>query len=392
MVLVSNNYWIDDTRPCLTYGTRGVIHINVVISGPSRDLHSGVDGGAVVEPLFDLLAILASLSDSRGQILVPGFYDDVVAVSADEEALFDKVNLNMTEYCSDLGVRAVASTRSRDLLAARWLSPSLSVVSVDSTNSAKSFSKIPHTATAKLSIRFVPRQTAARLVALVSSHLETEFSKRRSPNTLKVEAVHSADWWQGDPKSPIYSAASRAIKEVWGTAPVLVREGGTMPITSFLSTHLAAPALLLPMGQSSDSAHLANERIRLSNLLRGKDVIKHLLSNLYTQPDIAANPPALDLHPIPVRPVVPCGPAGSHVHHHHSLPSPTLSSIAEGCSEPCQSTAAAAVAAVAAAAPAPGSSCSSRSLAFDHTASSLFHPPSAADQPATGAGDRKSVV
>eukprot|EP00048_Salpingoeca_helianthica_P005901 m.93046 g.93046 ORF g.93046 m.93046 type:complete len:1282 (+) comp13796_c0_seq2:297-4142(+) len=390
MVLVSNNYWIDDSRPCLTYGTRGVVHVNVSLMGPSHDVHSGVDGGAVVEPLCELVSILASLTDSRGQILVPGFYDDVCPMTSEEEALFDRVNLNMAEYCSNLGVRAVTSTRSRDVLAARWSNPTLSIVSVDSSNTAKSFSKIPRAATAKLSIRFVPRQSATRLVELLTHHLEIEFAKRRSPNTLKVEAVHTADWWLGDPKSTIYNAASRAIEEVWGQTPMLVREGGTMPITSFLSSYLAVPALLLPMGQASDGAHLANERIRLSNLLRGKDVIKHLLVNLYGQP---TQVPALSLteHPLPVRPVGPDSMPSSprrtsttltvpltSTGHARSAPGIVVTPDDECLANPTSSSAPAASPAVAVAVPAPLTlGAVGRSHSFEHVTTSLFTPPHA---------------
>eukprot|EP00047_Mylnosiga_fluctuans_P012762 m.27711 g.27711 ORF g.27711 m.27711 type:complete len:1166 (+) comp4449_c0_seq1:65-3562(+) len=283
MILVSNNYWLDDGRPCLTYGTRGVINVNVTLAGPSRNLHSGVDGGAIAEPMADLMFLLNSLTDSHGQILIPGFHSDVRPTTASELELFNSIQFDLDEYCKTLDVPHVNSTQARDVLMARWRFPTLSVVSVETTNTDRSFSVIPHTATAKVSIRFVPNQRAERLIHLLRSHLENEFSKRRSPNKLAFEVVHQADWWLGDPHSPIYLSAGRAIKKVWGETPVLVREGGTMPITSFLSRLLDAPALHLPMGQASDSAHLANERIRLANLIHGKDVVKNILFDLFNK-------------------------------------------------------------------------------------------------------------
>jgi len=133
---------------------------------------------------------------------------------------------------------------------------------------------------AKISVRTVPRQNPSRLVDLIRAHLKHEFGKRRSPNDLFIEVKKVGDWWYGDRGAEAFGMAERAIEEVWGQAPLYVREGGTMPITAFLEDLLKAPALHLPLGQSTDNAHLPNERIRYLNLTNGKEIIKNILSQV----------------------------------------------------------------------------------------------------------------
>jgi len=133
---------------------------------------------------------------------------------------------------------------------------------------------------AKISVRTVPRQNPSRLVDLIRAHLKHEFGKRRSPNDLFIEVKKVGDWWYGDRGAEAFGMAERAIEEVWGQPPLYVREGGTMPITAFLEDLLKAPALHLPLGQSTDNAHLPNERIRYLNLTNGKEIIKNILSQV----------------------------------------------------------------------------------------------------------------
>jgi acetylornithine deacetylase/succinyl-diaminopimelate desuccinylase-like protein len=279
LILVSNNYWIDETRPCLTYGMRGLVNLTISVSGPSHNLHSGVDGGALFEPMSDLIHVLSSLKD-RGQVTIPGFYEDVEVQSEEGLASYDKIGVSVSDYCKRLGVSAVAATNSRDLLAQRWRNPTLSVVSVETSNSDCSFTVIPHSATAKVSVRYVPRQTPEAIIERVKQHINHEFGKLRSPNALDIQVNHRGEWWLGDPKDKTFQAAGKAVRDVWGQEPLLVREGGTMPLTSFLVNTLKAPALHLPLGQSSDSAHLANERISINYLRKGKLVIERLFLEL----------------------------------------------------------------------------------------------------------------
>jgi len=132
----------------------------------------------------------------------------------------------------------------------------------------------------KVSLRHVPDQSVPKIVQMFKDYLTEEFAKMNTGNKLKIDCVRSGDWWLGDPSNTFYRAASTAIEEVWGMKPIFIREGGTIPITSFLEKSLQAPALLLPLGQSSDSAHLKNERLRLENLIKGKEVFKYFFKEI----------------------------------------------------------------------------------------------------------------
>lgn len=279
LILISNSYWSGDNRPCLTYGMRGSLDVEVNVSGPPRNLHSGVDGGAIVEPLNDLITVLSTLVDSRGVGLVPGFFDGVRAVSEEDRRLLADVE-HMNGYRTRTGCTSFTSNNEEELLSKRWLLPSLSVTSITTSNVAAVSSIIPRAAVGTLSVRFVPDQHPAEVLAAITSHLRHEFGKRRSPNQLDVACTASGDWWLGTPTGAEYALAERAVCKVWGEPPLYVREGGTMPIVSFLSRTLGAPVVQVPLGQASDGAHLPNERIRALNLHNGKLVFQLMLTEL----------------------------------------------------------------------------------------------------------------
>jgi di- and tripeptidase len=161
------------------------------------------------------------------------------------------------------------------VLLRRWREPSLTVHGV--TCSAANESIIPRAATAFLSVRTVPHMTSAATFALIAAHLRAAFEARCSVNTLSVAMTAHAAWWLQSPAAPHYQVAARAVLRHWGRAPVFVREGGTVRVTTFLEKTLRAPALHLPIGQSSDSPHLPNERLRLLNLVTGMRVLESTL-------------------------------------------------------------------------------------------------------------------
>ncbi|KNC84752.1 hypothetical protein SARC_03043 [Sphaeroforma arctica JP610] len=165
---------------------------------------------------------------------------------------------------------------------ARWRHPALSITGVRTSSGDHVFTNIAKRAVGQFSVRFVPDQTSTELVQVLTQHMSHEFRKRRSPNRLKFNVLHAADWWLGDPFNAIYKSAEKAIETVWKTKPFYVREGGTMSVTAVLEKYLNAPALHLPLGQSSDGAHLPNERISVNNVEKGRDVIKCFLSELGT--------------------------------------------------------------------------------------------------------------
>lgn len=294
VVLISNTLWVGERRPCLTYGMRGMISLSVEVKGPAKDLHSGNEGGVFSEPLADLNKILASLVDSRNNVSVPGFYDDVRQdmLEAALQRLQGSEEFSLESYRRALGVAELTAGRSEhELLTARWCQPTLSIVDVRVGTAADAdtahyrfgptrFSVIPRGAVGKISIRFVPDQSADTIIERVTAHIHHEHAKLRSGNTISVKVHNVGDWWDSDPGSALMQIAEGAVLAEWGEMPLLVREGGTMPVASVLEKLLGAPALLLPLGQSSDNCHLANERIRRLNLIRGKNVIKNILAAL----------------------------------------------------------------------------------------------------------------
>jgi di- and tripeptidase len=277
-VLVSNNYWLGDDHPCLTYGLRGVVKAVVTVEGGVKDVHSGVDGGAVVEPMVDLMRVLSALNrDSLGM-------EDVVPMAAAERALIESLPFSVPGYTKDFGCK-VASEDPLEVLVARWCEPSVSIHSVSASSDEPGggggpHTVIPHRVSAKVSVRTVPNQTKDRVFTKLKHHLAATHARLHSPNTLTVTQGPDGDWWLCDRDSRAFSVAREAIREVWGVDPLPVREGGSMPVISVLEKRFGAPAIVIPLGQQSDAAHLPNERIRIKNLLYGKEVLKKVFERL----------------------------------------------------------------------------------------------------------------
>ncbi|GAA6060784.1 hypothetical protein JCM10212_005433 [Sporobolomyces blumeae] len=280
VILVSNSYWIGEEIPCLTFGLRGVIHATIKIESDQPDLHSGIHGGVISEPLNDLVRVLACLTDADGRVRIPGFLDDVRKMDAAESKLYEAV----VERCTDIHSKERLSSHSHiaDPLASlvtRWRQPALSVHKVEVPGPAGK-TLIPNSATASVSIRIVPDQSLLDIVEKLKAHLNRSFAALRTRNTLTVDISHVSDWWLGDLKSPYFSALADCIAAEWGIEPLYIREGGSIPSLPFLEREFAADSVHLPLGTSSDSAHLPDERIRILNLERGKTIISNWLTSI----------------------------------------------------------------------------------------------------------------
>lgn len=223
------------------------------------------------------------------QVLVPEFYNEVAEVSQDEYATFDEIHLNIETYTKFVGVKNLIYSTAREILSSRWRQPTLSINTVNTSNYNDSATIIPKLASAKVSVRSVPDQKPEKIVELIRGHLKHEFGKRRSPNELSIEVKKIGDWWLADRSNASFRIAEEAVTEVWKQKPMFVREGGTMTITSFLERLLEAPAIHLPLGQSTDNAHLPNERIRYQNLMNGKEVMKKMLIKMGQETQVDAS-------------------------------------------------------------------------------------------------------
>lgn len=245
-----------------------MVHCQVEISSSGIDRHSGVDGGAVAEPMTDLVKLLSTLTGEKQRIAIPGFYDTVRSLTDEERQLY-KVLSAVTQ--------SPAST-----LSAKWREPSLTVHSIEVSGPTNS-TVIPATVKSRLSIRIVPDQQLDHIVQSLQDYLTSEFTKLQSPNKLQLKINHTADWWLGRLDDPWFTALENAIRDEWDVEPLRIREGGSIPSVPYLEKQFSCHALHLPMGQSTDQAHLANERMSLSNLQRGKSVVERFLTNVAKQ-------------------------------------------------------------------------------------------------------------
>ncbi|KZW01583.1 glutathione degradosome [Exidia glandulosa HHB12029] len=263
-VLVSNSYWIGECTPCITYGLRGVVHATVEISSQRADVHSGVDGGAVSEPMIEMIKLLSTLTSGQ-KVLLPGFYDTVRPITSRE--------LEQFELLSKMTGEPVAR------LCARWREPSLSVHGLQVSGPGNA-TVIPARVKATVSLRVVPDQDTDTIARSLVEHLQLNFRALQTSNQLSVTIERKADWWLGDLDSDWFLALESAIKDEWGVTPLRIREGGSIPPIPFLEKEFGCNALQLPLGQSTDQAHLANERISLNNLRRGKSVFERFFTRV----------------------------------------------------------------------------------------------------------------
>ena len=232
-VCISDNYWLGTERPCLTYGLRGCNYYSVSVSGPAQDLHSGVFGGSAHEPMTDLVTVLSKLVDPQGSILIPGLMDLVEPVTEEEKSLYGKISYTMDDLYESLGSKTnIHPTKERTLMA-RWRFPSLSIHGIEGAFSGPGAKTvIPAKVIGKFSIRTVPNMEIEDVNKLVFEYVKSEFAKLNSKNTLNVWLQHAGNWWVASPKHWNFSAASKAVKQVYGVEPDMTREGGRYVVSN----------------------------------------------------------------------------------------------------------------------------------------------------------------
>lgn len=253
-VCISDNYWLGTEKPCLTYGLRGCNYYSIEVSGPGADLHSGVFGGQTHEPMTDLVQVMSTLVDAKGNIQIPGIMEQVAPVTEDEDKLYDTIAFTMDNIHESLGSTTTIHDSTKPTLMARWRYPSLSLHGIEGAFSAPGAKTvIPAKVTGKFSIRTVPNMDIETTNAVVIKHIESEFAKINTKNTLKVWPQHCGKWWVASPKHWNFSAAAKAVQRVWNVEPDFTREGGRY--VEFLSdideelnadrTPIVSPLLLL---------------------------------------------------------------------------------------------------------------------------------------------------
>lgn len=266
-ILLSNSYWLDDVTPCLNYGLRGIINGSVEIKSGRPDMHSGVDGGVYREPTIDLINLLSKLTD-EGEILVPRFYESVRKLDVEEEKLYDAI-IAKPEFKD-----------KKDTLIRKWRYPSLTVHKITVSGPGNT-TVIPSSAIASISLRIVPDQDIDKIKASLVEYLQSCFVKLNSTeNRLSVQFSNGAHPWIGDPENGAFQTLRRALKDEWGCDPLFIREGGSIPVIRYLEKTFGCPAAQLPCGQSSDGAHLDNERLRVTNFFKTRNILRRTFQEL----------------------------------------------------------------------------------------------------------------
>lgn len=269
-VCISDNYWLGTRKPVLTYGLRGCNYYQTIVEGPKADLHSGVFGGIIAEPMIDLVKVMGTLVDSDGKIQIKGIDEMVAPVTEKEHEIYEEIDFSLDELNNASGSNTALYTKKEDILMHRWRYPSLSLHGVEGAFSAQGAKTvIPAKVMGKFSIRTVPDMDSEKLTKLVIDHCDKEFAKLNSPNRCKTELIHDGAYWASDPHNAQFTAASKATELVYGVKPDLTREGGSIPITVTFQDQLKTSVLLLPMGRGDDGAHSINEKLDISNFING---------------------------------------------------------------------------------------------------------------------------
>jgi acetylornithine deacetylase/succinyl-diaminopimelate desuccinylase-like protein len=264
--------------PAITYGLKGLAYFEIHLQGANRDLHSGTYGGAVPNPLNALATILASLMGPDGKIRVQGFYDAVKPLADWERSAFAKLPFSESEFQADLEVPALTGEEGYTALERKWARPSCDINGIFGGYTGPGPKTVlPCKAGAKLSFRLVPDQEPKTIDRLFREHVRLHTPRGV---TALVTTHHGAPAVLVDVDTPGFRAAIRAIEAGFGTKPVFIREGGSIPVVGLLKQHLKVDTLLLGWGQNDDNLHGPNEKFSLADFHRGIKANAHLLHEL----------------------------------------------------------------------------------------------------------------
>lgn len=269
--LVSDTTMISDKVPSINCGMRGLAYLEVKVTGPNKDLHSGHYGGAVANPINVLCDMISSLIDKDGRITVPGFYDKVVELTPDERKMLARAPFDMDEYKQFLDINEVKGEKGYTTLERTGIRPSLDVCGIWGGYTGQGAKTVlPSEAHAKISMRLVPKQTSAEISKLFTDHFLSI-----APPYVKVEVTpyESGDGFLIPISSDAYRAASRAIGEVYGIEPVPSRGGGSIPILAEFQKVLGLDPLLMGFGLERDTIHSPNESYLLRQFFGGMESI-----------------------------------------------------------------------------------------------------------------------
>lgn len=273
VILISDTGMLGNDTPSVTTGLRGLSYVEVEVTGPNRDLHSGLYGGAVANPINVLNKMIASLHDENQHITIPGFYDDVIELSADERAEMAKAPFSLERYKKHLDIEDVYGETGYSTMERNSIRPTLDVNGIwggYTGEGAKTV--IASKAYAKISMRLVPAQDPDKITALFQKHFESIAPKGVR---VKVTPHHGGQPYVSPITTPEYQAASKALETTFGKKPVPVRSGGSIPIVALFERELGMKSILMGFGLDSDAIHSPNEHYGVFNYFKGIETIPY---------------------------------------------------------------------------------------------------------------------
>lgn len=273
VVLISDTSMIANDIPSITVGLRGISYVQVEVTGPDRDLHSGTYGGGVVNPINALCEMIAKLKDDKNRITIPGFYDKVVELSAEERAAMAKAPFDLEAYKADLGIEDVAGEEGYTTLERVSVRPTLDVNGIwggYTGEGAKTV--IASKAYAKISMRLVPNQESEEITRLFSNYFTSLAPKGVK---VKIDYHHGGEPVVTPTDSVAYKAAELAMEQTFGKKPIPQRGGGSIPIVQLFKSMLGVNSVLMGFGLDSDAIHSPNENFGLFNYYKGIETIPY---------------------------------------------------------------------------------------------------------------------
>ena len=273
VVLISDTAMISLEHPSIDIGVRGLSYIEVEVTGPNRDLHSGVYGGAVANPITLLAQMIASCHDENNRVTIPGFYDDVVNATGGERKLMAEAPFNEKEYMDDLGVKELWGEKGFTTNERTGIRPTLEVNGIWGGYQGEGAKTVlPSKATAKISSRLVPNQSSGKITKLL-----LDYFRSIAPASITVNAFehHGGEPYLTPIDSKAYQSAAKAMETTFGKKPIPVRGGGSIPICSLFEQELGIKVVFLGFGLDSDNLHSPNEKFDLANFYKGIETIPY---------------------------------------------------------------------------------------------------------------------
>ncbi|MBB6451226.1 acetylornithine deacetylase/succinyl-diaminopimelate desuccinylase-like protein [Geomicrobium halophilum] len=278
VLVISDNPMLEKGQPSVCYGLRGLCGLQIDVKGAKGDLHSGLYGGGVPNPLHELADLLSSMHDDKGRVSVEGFYDDVIPLSTDEKEAYDDLNYDEESLREELDVPALYGEEGYTFLERTWVRPTLEINGMHGGFQGEGTKTVlPSEASAKITCRLVPGQNPDKIMQLLEQHIERHHSHAVTVNITPFD--------KGKPfvtpfDHPAIQAAGDSLQHAYGVHPAYTRMGGSLPIAETFSDILDIPIVLMGFGLPTENFHAPNEHFHLENFDKGLEAICHYYNTL----------------------------------------------------------------------------------------------------------------